>query len=66
MHIRACIEIHPPALYTAELTPEKYSSFAQEITGERPDCREEGFKIQNQNNYTSFIDICIRDPSVFR
>ena len=63
---QACIEIHPPALYKAEHSSEKYSRFTQEITGERPYCGEEGFKIQNQNNYTSFIDVCIVDPSVFR
>jgi hypothetical protein len=63
---QACIEIHPPALYKAEHSSGKYSRFTQEITGERPYCGEEGFKIQNQNNYTSFIDVCIVDPSVFR
>ena len=60
---QACIEIHPPALYKAEHSSGKYSRFTQEITGERPYCGEEGFKIQNQNNYTSFIDVCIVDPS---
>lgn len=63
---QACIEIHPPALYKAEHSSGKYSRFSQEITGERPYCGEEGFKIQNQNNYTSFIDVCIVDPSADR